>query len=283
MENLDIHLTQLICPNYRHSKILPLAIRKIKNIQYKLFYLYNFSNVKEIYLGGNMITKLYNDIFYGLVNLQHLFLEYNDIELIEENAFNGLDKLVQLNLCGNFITHIYPKTFINLTNLECLLLGNNYLVHMNDVFIELPKLKTIDLCNNCIIKRLITNSVNINYDCNFLKKNIISDKLYEYIKIDNIYEAIKNRKYLRYLFDIKLNENNFYKLFDTKCDKILLIIKKIQHLINLSIYDIDFENLWNLTNRQINEKINKIIILKSTLCKMSKLNGDFINIVFDYI
>jgi hypothetical protein len=85
------------------------------------------------------------------------------------------------------------------------------------------------------------------------------------------------------LYNIGYNKNKFKKLFDTKCEKNLLIINKIQYLINLSQYDVKFEDLWKCRNKDIIEKISGIVNIKLSISRKKNMNYDICNILFDFV
>lgn len=289
IDYLDIQTIQLICPNYKYNKILPLAIRTIKKIQPNLFYFNNFCNVKELYLGGNMISILCNNLFNGLINLRRLFLECNDIIEIEPYAFCHIDNLVELHLSGNYITQLHPNTFNNLIKLKSLSLNNNYLVQIDGLFDNLPQLYFIDMCNNCLIKPINSDyDIKINYEYNFLPntKNIIIDKLSNIIDVHCLYDLVRNNTLLRFLFDRGLNKNNFMKLFDMCVydEKTLLLIKKIQCLINLSYTNnIKINNLWKFDNCKLFNIINTIVKFKLSITRLPTINYDICDNIISYI
>ena len=98
-----------------------------------LAYLFNiekykdfFREVKILYLDKNDIEKIEKDAFNGLEKLEELDLSGNKITEIEKDAFNGLKNLEMLDLLGNKLTSLPERIFKSLVNLEWVYLkGNN--------------------------------------------------------------------------------------------------------------------------------------------------------------
>jgi len=63
--------------------------------------------------------------FSGLVSLQRLYLNFNQLEEIHQNTFNGLTSLRTLYMHSNQIAEIDRTTFNGLTSLEELWLYSN--------------------------------------------------------------------------------------------------------------------------------------------------------------
>ncbi|KAL7295551.1 hypothetical protein TKK_0011192 [Trichogramma kaykai] len=76
-------------------------------------------------LEDNRLTKIKAKMFDGLISLTRLFLQYNQIEQIDEGAFAKCKSLVELNLMQNSIVALSPNIFTPLGNLTALFLGYN--------------------------------------------------------------------------------------------------------------------------------------------------------------
>ena len=70
--------------------------------------------IKELWINNNQINKLESNAFQVLKNLKQFILYSNVIEDIEQNAFNGLIFLEYLYLYDNKIKCIRNETFKNL-------------------------------------------------------------------------------------------------------------------------------------------------------------------------
>ena len=72
------------------------------------------SDLTDLYLDGNNLTKLNKNIFDGLGSLQKLSLSNNQIDRIEnfgKFGGSGLENLIYLNLNENKITKIESNSF----------------------------------------------------------------------------------------------------------------------------------------------------------------------------
>ncbi len=129
-------------------------------------------NIQQIFLNNNLLETLHEDIFDDLVNIQQIFLNNNLLETLHEDIFDGLIDLRTLHLHSNKLAALNENLFDDLTNLRTLYLYNNKLaalnedllnglinlrtlyLHSNDlnnlekIFIGIPKLETLYLCDN---------------------------------------------------------------------------------------------------------------------------------------
>lgn len=96
--------------------------------------LYNLS------LSDNKIEKIRNSVFSSAKNLNELHLDGNEILILEDYAFNGLDKLYYLTLNKNRIITLKALTFHGAPHLTDLRLENNEIETIEDGAFELPNL-----------------------------------------------------------------------------------------------------------------------------------------------
>uniref|UniRef100_A0A8D2ND32 LRRCT domain-containing protein n=1 Tax=Zonotrichia albicollis TaxID=44394 RepID=A0A8D2ND32_ZONAL len=105
-----------------------------------------FINLTELYLNENNITVLNNNSFYNLKNLITLDISNNCISTVHKAAFSGLKQLSVLNLSYNMIAQLDSDTFTSLESLRVLNLQYNFLKHFH---IKSPfKLTKIALAGN---------------------------------------------------------------------------------------------------------------------------------------
>ena len=138
------------------------------------------TNISNLMLGKNQISRLANDSFTNMSNLKTLNLVANTIQLVETGCFDGLYALKFLKLshnpllgrqilqlatafknlhslkelicdtCG--IEDLPTDIFTNMRNLDRLNIHNNYIVTWHpDLFIHQQKLKTLYLEKNRIV------------------------------------------------------------------------------------------------------------------------------------
>jgi Leucine-rich repeat (LRR) protein len=133
-----------------NREILDLSDNKISDLS-KFEGLHNFTDVTKMKLDDNQITEILGlDI---LQDLQEISVENNKIKEIK--GFEQFPKLVKLNLQNNQIREL--KGLKNLKNLKTIDLSQNCIVEIDCR--ELPKVESIDLTDNLIMKiKNITSS-----------------------------------------------------------------------------------------------------------------------------
>uniref|UniRef100_A0A0N5C3Q9 LRRCT domain-containing protein n=1 Tax=Strongyloides papillosus TaxID=174720 RepID=A0A0N5C3Q9_STREA len=164
-ENLEKSIKWLSL-EYNNLHIIPSSLNILRVLEYlnlsnnKLNVLSdilegNFKGVlKELLLSSNRITQLPLYLLEGMINLRHLDLSKNNINMINGKTFtNTKNQLIILNLSGNLIHNITDhKTFNYLTNLEELDLSYNVLDSIHErTFDGLTKIKQLFLQDNMLI------------------------------------------------------------------------------------------------------------------------------------
>ncbi|NWY33357.1 LRC19 protein, partial [Pheucticus melanocephalus] len=91
----------------------------------------HFINLTELYLNDNNITVLNNNSFYKLKNLIILDISNNCISTVHKAAFAGLNQLSVLNLSYNMIAQLDSDTFTSLESLRVLNLQYNFLKYFH--------------------------------------------------------------------------------------------------------------------------------------------------------
>jgi len=139
---------QWIWKNRSQATELYLLNKNITKIPSKIFDK-GFKNLKKLDLRGNQITKIDENAFEdlkeletlilsfnqvntisqgelkGLKNLKYLLLDNNNIKTIKDGTFKNCERLIELHLQYNEIPEITKKTLIGLKNLEKLILSDN--------------------------------------------------------------------------------------------------------------------------------------------------------------
>ncbi|XP_053572250.1 leucine-rich repeat transmembrane neuronal protein 2 [Bombina bombina] len=117
-------------------------------------------------LRHNFILELQKHQFLNFSQLTWLHLDYNQIENIQEESFQGLYKLNELILRSNKISYLPNATFSQLLNLQILDLSFNQLTSLNtELFHGLRKLQSMHLRANS----LRTIPVRVFWDCRSLE------------------------------------------------------------------------------------------------------------------
>ncbi|KAL4705497.1 hypothetical protein ACJJTC_017357 [Scirpophaga incertulas] len=124
----------------------PTQITELKEIDFTKIY----NGVVSLNLSGNAISTLSRELH--LPNIQKLDLSYNQISLVESDAFYNMTTLQKLDLSNNQISNVYREMFKGLVNLERLVLAQNHIsVLALGTFDYLVGLKQLDITENPLI------------------------------------------------------------------------------------------------------------------------------------
>ncbi|KAL7065511.1 hypothetical protein AAHC03_04868 [Spirometra sp. Aus1] len=100
-------------------------------------------------LSGFSIHRLQKSSFEELPRLRQLFLPQNEIEEVEDGAFENLSKLQYLDMSGNWLTCLSANAFSGLEQLKTLILSNNRIRRiLPELFDRKPNLQKLDLAGN---------------------------------------------------------------------------------------------------------------------------------------
>lgn len=140
--------------------------------------LQNLTNLLVVRLENNNLFNITNKTFKNLKVLQKLFLPFNQIQTIHENAFESLISLDTLDLSHNMLTTatLSRKQFEHLFSLTELNLSHNKLSIVPNIFRTLISLKKLSVESNYII--------NLNQPISF--PNLLKTVDFSYNKIDSI-------------------------------------------------------------------------------------------------
>ena len=136
----------------------------------------DLSTLEQLYLSGNSLTTLPEDLFDGLSSLEQLNLSNNSLTTLPEGVFDGLSNLEQLYLHTNRLATLPAGVFDGLSNLEQLSLYNNILATLPaGVFDGLSKLDGLGLYDNSLttlpedLFNDLSSLVYLGLDSNFLR------------------------------------------------------------------------------------------------------------------
>ena len=111
----------------------------------------SLSNLRLLWLDHNNLSSLPEDVFAGLSNLEVLFLHHNDLSSLPEDIFDDLSGLHTLFLYHNDLSSLLENIFAGLSNLRDLHLDHNDLSSLpEDIFAGLSNLKYLYLTNNSL-------------------------------------------------------------------------------------------------------------------------------------
>ena len=132
--------------------------------------------LEYLYLNNNQITQIEPNTFDGLSSLKELYLGNNIISELKENTFNGLSSLQKLELQNNSINIVKPGVFNGLSSLKELYLGSNMIRELKkNTFNELNNLEILSLRSNHIdeVEDGAFNGLN-NLKILYFTKNVIT-------------------------------------------------------------------------------------------------------------
>lgn len=106
-----------------------------------------FPNLKILVIDNASLQHFEN--IKRLYNLKYISLQYNEIEILNIDSFNGLNKLEKIVFEGNKIRKLHPGTFNGLPNLTQLSLSKNLLRNLEpDLFRNNLKLEELEFYQN---------------------------------------------------------------------------------------------------------------------------------------
>lgn len=110
-----------------------------------------FEQLEELKYRYNRILFVSNYSFYHTPNLKTLWLNINNIAMLQLKALSGLRRLQTLRLDNNLLSDLFAQTFKDLSDLQILNLRNNRIaVIFKDTFQNLKNLMILDLGGNKI-------------------------------------------------------------------------------------------------------------------------------------
>ena len=114
-------------------------------------------NLNTLYLNTNNLTVLPNDLFKGLENLEYVRLSENQLTSVDKYMFNET-RLTTFSLAYNKLKHLLKEIFRGLYTLRELYLYQNQLIKLDDtLFQDLVNLKVLLINRNALSQ--LSNSV----------------------------------------------------------------------------------------------------------------------------
>jgi Leucine-rich repeat (LRR) protein len=147
----------------------------------------HFENLESFRITKTSLKFVARKPLENLVNLRHLSLDSNKIEIIYGDAFNDLVKLTSLYISNNKIDFLHPQLFVNCPRLRYFWCDYNKLEQIDGrIFENSKEIEWINLSHNRI--------VNVGIDFRELKKLI-------YVNLE------RNRGSCSFIFDEFLSNN----------------------------------------------------------------------------
>ncbi|KAL1506530.1 hypothetical protein ABEB36_005874 [Hypothenemus hampei] len=128
---------------------LDLSNNKFKSMSETSFHF--LSKLRILKLHDNIIEEIHKGTFQSDIhsNLEHLYLSFNNLKIVQQHTFVRLPKLEQLYLDDNKLELIERRSFMHLENLKLLNLKGNKLTNItHEAFQNLPELENLDLSFN---------------------------------------------------------------------------------------------------------------------------------------
>lgn len=121
-----------------------------------------FPNLKKIIAGSLGLTVLRNHYFMHMKFLEVLYLGYNEINIIEPNAFKDLIRVNNLDMQSNMIESLDESLFARMVKLQTINLVRNKIKFLSPTTFKIPggKLGFVFLKSNVCIDRLFEFSEN---------------------------------------------------------------------------------------------------------------------------
>lgn len=132
-----------------NTKRLEMFDNNIKVIRNGAFMDAGIRGVTELYLDNNNIDVVEKYAFRGLTNLNKILIRYNNIKSVDPDQFKDSPNIKQVYLCGNDITVPADIPFLNAYTLEVLLLDSCAIHNVpRQMFYNTPNLKHLVIDNN---------------------------------------------------------------------------------------------------------------------------------------
>ena len=183
------------------------------------------------------VSEINNLTFYGLQNLLHLDLSFNNLKTLHDHIFSTLVKLESLLISNNHISEISHLSFHGLQSLQILKLNSNKISDLStNLLISISNLTELDLSNNNLIytsfetfKKLSHLSLNGNCDLNLStleSLSVMRSLMYLDLSDLNLHNIPNQINVFPNLEILKLNENNFTLI----PENIFRNLKRLRHL-----------------------------------------------------
>ncbi|KAJ8915798.1 hypothetical protein NQ315_004610 [Exocentrus adspersus] len=224
-------------------KNLDLTRSQIELLKQKAFVGLIF--LENLYLNDNNIRAIYAGTFSGVKKIKYINLSDNQIDILSEDGFLELQNLEKLDLEHNNIKTITSKAFNGLAKLKELNLRNNQLSEIKDGLSNLTSLEILNLENNLIYSLKGPEFFNLT---SLLELNIAHNRL------QNVVIEFKPQSLLRNLF----LQNNFVSTIPANFLKGLHNLENLDLSYNV-ISEINQKTLQDLYNlRNLNISYNKL-------------------------
>ncbi|XP_017775085.1 PREDICTED: connectin-like isoform X1 [Nicrophorus vespilloides] len=132
----NIHYLNFISNNIRISELRKLTCYKIikvelsrNNISNLPNFVFNGTQIDQLFLDNNNISKISTNTFHGMSALTDISLKHNSIKLIDPQS---IPKAWIVELSNNLLETIDANMFVNISYVKHLILDNNYIKRINE-------------------------------------------------------------------------------------------------------------------------------------------------------
>ena len=108
-----------------------------------------FRNLSFLNVGSNHITAI-TDGFFSMPSLTILDIGKNRLKTLPWNALSELDYLESMRASRNELTSLRNKTIGGFKSLKMLEIKNNHIVDIEEGFLDIPSLNTVDVSGNML-------------------------------------------------------------------------------------------------------------------------------------
>ena len=178
------------------------------------------SNINVLYIFNFEVYKLPKEIFKKFMNLKHLIVNGNHVQLLEDDTFDDASRLEVLRLSNNDLKELKPFIFHAMTNLKTLDLGRNKIDKIESKsFIGLINLERLYLSDNNLkllpnglffpLKKLISLSLENNQISSFENNIFKENKLIRSLGLsNNTFKELDNEmfRFFENLTDLSVSE-----------------------------------------------------------------------------
>ncbi|KAJ6241368.1 leucine-rich repeat protein soc-2 homolog-like protein [Anaeramoeba flamelloides] len=258
--------------------------------------------LEELYLDVNFIHKLPKQVLNTLSGLKKFTINYNQLKVLDDFIFSGLDSLTEFELHSNDLSKNIQQ-FACITTLRLLNLSDNQLTNLNSNFGELGRLERLELQRNQL--NVLPQSLkNLNKSLKYF--NLSNNKFQKFPKslcfLTNLNKLILKSNQISKITNnnIEWKLNNLNELIISNNNLQILPMNFFQYFPMLRYLDLSHNQLSTITDSiktskhlqhlllnnneliELNDKICKVhSLLYLNICnnKLEKLPGNFGNLI----
>lgn len=246
-------------------------------------------NINVLYIFNFEVYKLPKEIFEKFINLKHLIVNGNHLQLLEDDTFEDASRLEVLRLSNNDLRELRPFVFHALVGLKTLDLGRNKIDELNSVsFFGLINLERLYLSDNNLktlppgiffsLSKLITLSLENNQISMFQNEVFKDNKLIRSLGLsNNTFKELQKEIFSHFqnLSDLSVSELRINSLNLNGTKNIQTLVLRNTDIVNITLSN--FPKI--LVTYGTNVEIMRFVIDESTadFKKIPNWGGMFYN------